>query len=125
MSISWRWILGAVLIGGLGVAAYVWIGGRAAGSQEMIGFLPRTGATLVYADLGLMRKSGLLDAIAGSKAIEEAEYKRFVERTGFDYRRDLDSLAGAINGRESFFVAAGRFDWKLLEKYIASQGGSC
>ena len=53
--------------------------------------LPADRATLVYIDTDALRKSGLLDLLAGSKAAEEADYRKFVEQTGFDYRTDLDA----------------------------------
>src|SRR6185436_20161601 len=63
--------------------------------------------------------------IAGSKPAEEPEYRKFVESTGFDYRRDLQRLAGSFSTAGTFFILSGRFDWKRLEAYAKAQGGSC
>jgi hypothetical protein len=91
----------------------------------MLACLPRTGAVAVYLDVEGLRRSGVLDLIAGSKATEDLEYQKFVEGTGFDYRRDLEALAGSFSGRNSHLVLRGAFDWKRLGAYAAAQGGKC
>ena len=42
--------------------------------------------------LAAIRNSGLLEKLFGSTVGEEAEYKTFLQRTGFDYKRDLDTV---------------------------------
>jgi hypothetical protein len=93
--------------------------------REMIACLPQTGAVLAYVNVDQLRSSGILSMLAGSKTAEDAEYKSFAEKTGFDYRRDLDRMAAAFVSGDSFFLIAGRFDWKKLNAYTAGQGGSC
>src|SRR5689334_14225375 len=63
--------------------------------------------------------------IAGSKAAEDLEYKQFVDATQFDYRRDLDAVAASFKDGQVFFALRGRFHWKNLQNYAASQGGAC
>ncbi|MGI8742394.1 MAG: hypothetical protein ACR2NN_07435 [Bryobacteraceae bacterium] len=92
---------------------------------ELASYLPDKNATLLYIDVDAMRRSGILNMIAGSKAAEELEYKSFVEQTSFDYRHDLDAVAATFNGDQVFFVLRGHFDWKRLRAYAQKQGGTC
>ncbi len=94
-------------------------------AAHMISALPFERATLFYADVDALRKAGILDLVAGSKAGEEPDYRKFVEQTGFDYRRDLDSVAAAFVSNASYFTIHGRFQWKQLAAYALAQGGEC
>lgn len=94
-------------------------------AAHMIAALPIDHATVFYADVDALRKAGILDLLAGSKAGEEPDYRKFVEQTGFDYRRDLDSVAAAFVSNASYFTVHGRFQWKQLAAYAIAQGGEC
>ena len=69
---------------------------RPYGAAELIQCLPPEQATHMFIDVAALRSSGILDLLAGSRAAEEADYKKFVDQTGFDYRTDLDAVAGAF-----------------------------
>ena len=120
-------MLCAAVVGGL----YLWRIRGGATPAEMAAFLPTGDSLLVYMDLEAMRRSGLLDAIAGRKGGEEAEYRQFMEQTGFDYREDLNALAVAIrenpasHERDAYAVARGNFDWERIAAYAKSHGGQC
>src|ERR1700684_3572870 len=73
-------------------------------------------------DLAALRKAGLLDE---AKTPLEPEYKQFLEGTGFDYKRDLDSVVASFSQSGKFFIARGRFNWAKLREYAMRQGGSC
>lgn len=122
------WHLAAALIlicvGILGTLAYR-RSRTVATPRAMLACLPRTGAVGVYLDVEALRRSGIVDLVAGSKSMEELEYQKFVEGTGFDYRRDLEALAGAFSGRNSHLVLRGNFDWKRISAYAVGQGGKC
>jgi len=94
-------------------------------AAHLVALLPSEKATVVYIDTGLLRQSGLLDLVAGSKAIEEPDYRKFVDQTGFDYRRDLDAVAAAFVDNHVYITLRGRFQWKQLNGYAESQGGEC
>src|SRR3974377_196402 len=122
----WHLVAALVLICGgiLGVLGYLrWR--KVATPRAMLACLPRSGAVTVYLDVSSLRRAGIMDLITGSKATEDLEYQKFVEGTGFDYRRDLDALAGAFSGDNSRMVLRGTFDWKRLNAYTVSQGGKC
>jgi hypothetical protein len=83
---------------------------------------PAEDSLVLAADFATLRRAGLL---APSKAAPEAEYKQFLEGTGFDSRRDLDSLTASFSRSGTYFIARGRFNWQKLREYAARQGGSC
>ena len=95
------------------------------GAARLISVLPTERATVVYLDTGELRRSGMLDLLAGSKAVEEADYRKFVDETGFDYRTDLDALAASFEENRVYATLRGRFRWKQLTAYAESQGGEC
>jgi len=94
-------------------------------AAHLVALLPSEKATVVYIDTGLLRQSGLLDLVAGPKAVEEPDYRKFVDLTGFDYRRDLDAVAAAFVDNHVYVTLRGRFQWKQLNAYAESQGGEC
>lgn len=91
----------------------------------MAAALPVDDAIVAYLDLQAMRQTGLLGAITGSKAVEEAEYRDFVDRTGFDYKTDLDQLAISFQGNSRYAVAVGRFNWNRIKEYALRNGAKC
>ena len=106
-----------------GVYAYRMRGGSK--PSDLVGYLPSAHATILYIDVAGMRRSGILNILAASKAAEELEYKQFVDQTLFDYRQDLDAVAAAFAENQTFFAVRGRFHWKNLMEYAKRQGGSC
>ena len=96
-----------------------------ASPSDLVSLLPTANASVVYIDVNTLRRSGILSLVAGSKAVEDAEYRQFVNETKFDYRRDLDAIAGAFKDGKVYFALRGRFHWKNLTDYAARQGGSC
>jgi hypothetical protein len=114
-------LLCAVAIG----AAYWWRTARTLNSIQLIESLPQARATHVFIDVDGLRKSGLLDLIAGSKSAEDPDYKTFVDQTGLDYRTDLDAVAAAFSEGNTYLALRGRFVWKKLTSYAQSHGGKC
>lgn len=88
-------------------------------------YLPLGDGALVYIDVDAMRRSGILDLIAGQKAAQELEYQSFVDETRFDYRDDLDAVAALFKGDQVFMTLRGRFDWKSIINYVEHHGGKC
>jgi hypothetical protein len=87
--------------------------------------LPTQDAMVFYIDFAALRRGGLLQLLAGSKAQEEPEYKVFVLKTDFDYKRDLDAVLACFTPRAKYLVVKGRFDWGSLQSYARDQGGTC
>ena len=94
-------------------------------APRMIAALPSEHAVVFYADVATLRRAGILDLLAGSKAAEDADYRKFVQDVGFDYRTDLDALAAAFVDHGSYFTVRGRFQWKRIDAYAKAQGGDC
>jgi hypothetical protein len=92
---------------------------------QLVGLLPKSDAVLFYADIGLLRASGVLSTLEGAKTVQEPDYRRFVSETGFAYERDLDAIAVASLPNQIFAVLRGRFDWKHLNAYATKEGGTC
>ena len=109
----------------VGPIAYRILSGGPTTPAELASYLPDKEGALIYVDVDAVRKSGILDMIAGSKAAEEADYKEFVAQTGFDYKHDLDAIAVTMRGGQMFFTARGRFAWDKLSAYAGKQGGAC
>jgi hypothetical protein len=92
--------------------------------RNLLSRFPAGDSVVVSLDVALLRRTGLLAAPI-SKLTLEPEYKQFVEGTGFDYQRDLDSVVASFSSSGTYFIARGRFNWAKLRDYAARQGGSC
>lgn len=104
---------------------FAWLWWRPAPASSLIALLPAGDSIVVYVDFATLRKAGLLDKIAGEADVEEAEYKKFADATGFRYRADLDAVALASSAEGNFLAVRGRFQRGRIESYVRAQGGSC
>ena len=114
-----------LLLCGAGAVAYWRVTYRPWSAADLIESLPPDQATHVYIDVDALRRGGILNLVAGSKAAEEPDYRKFVEQTGFDYQTDLDAAAAAFFHNDVYFALRGRFQWKKLARYAGTQGGGC
>jgi hypothetical protein len=87
--------------------------------------LPARDATQLFIDVQSLRRAGLLEMLAGSKAAEELDYQRFVAEIGFDYREDLDAVLASFWGGRSVFLLRGRFDWERIRRWAERGGAKC
>jgi hypothetical protein len=90
--------------------------------HALLSRFPVEEGSVLSIDVGLLRKAGLM---TGSKAPLEADYKQFLDGTGFDYRRDLDSVTAFFSDHGNYYIARGRFNWPKMREYVVKQGGSC
>jgi hypothetical protein len=93
--------------------------------QAMLACLPPGEGPTLYIDVALLRQTRALEQLAGQSDGEEADYRQFVEATGFDYRRDLDAVLVQWRQGTALFVVKGRFDQERLENYARTNGGLC
>src|ERR1700728_604629 len=127
MAVVTRRIALSALFGGLllvsGVAWYK-IHSRNAffDKRVLLSRFPAEEAFAMSIDVSALRSARLL---GDSKATLEPEYKQFLEGTGFDYKRDLDSVVASFSRSGTFFIARGRFNWAKLRAYAEREGGSC
>jgi hypothetical protein len=91
----------------------------------MLAYLPPGEGPVLYVDVGLLRQTGILQQLAGKPGGEEADYRQFVDASGFDYRRDLDAVLVEWRHGTALFVLKGRFDQERLETYARTNGGLC
>lgn len=96
-----------------------------ASSLALLACLPPGEGPTIYIDLGMLKKTGVLDQLAGKPGEEDADYRQFVEASGFDYRRDLDAVVVQWRRGTALFVLAGRFNQELLETYVRNNRGQC
>lgn len=115
-------LAGAVVLAG--VAIWYWMN-RAPSAGEMLAWLPEGEGPTLYIDFALLRRTGLLERLAGDTAAAEEDYKAFIGSTGFDFRRDLDAALVRFRPDATLFVLAGRFDAARLDRYAVAQGGRC
>jgi len=107
---AWLFAIGLLALGAL----YFWSQHRGMTLAEQVSHLPSSDGIFVIADAAVIKK------IAGDAASEEAEYKDFVTKTGFDYRRDMDRLVAVIGETNSYYVVTGRFDWAKISAYVGT-----
>jgi hypothetical protein len=116
----------ALLAGLLPIGGAVWFrihSTRAFFDQRvLLSRFPAEDALAMSADFSALRATGLLGE---SNTALEPEYKQFVEGTGFDYKRDLDSVTASFSRSGNYFIARGRFHWAKLREYAVREGGSC
>jgi hypothetical protein len=95
---------------------------------EMLSLLPEDASAVVYLDLAQLRSSPFLAQMFrwAPQPEPDGDYAQFLEATGFNYERDLDRVALAINRQSqnssAFAIADGRFDRKKIEAYAAPHG---
>lgn len=123
----------AVLVALAAAGAAVWFGYDryqhrfVSGDSDLVKLLPPGDVTTFFVDLAKLRQAGLLHLLTGvTPAATDRDYADFVAATGFDYTRDMDALAGAVNDdSETFFLIRGRFDWGRIQKFSEAHGGTC
>jgi len=119
------WIAAAALALLAGGALWLWHSRRDLSAAGLMAHLPPAEAVVLHVDVAALRRAGLVDLIAGSRAAEESEYKTFVTQSGFNYREHLDTVLASFQRDQAYLLLGGSFDWKALEAYARSQGGAC
>src|SRR5262249_13959369 len=92
--------------------------------------LPVDASAVIYADFAELRQGEILKSISSwsAAATTDADYKQFVNETGFDYEKDLDRVGIAIQNAgvtsHYFVLVDGKFDRKKIETYLRKNGSS-
>ncbi len=121
-----RWLAAAAVGAALGAGAWYWLRERSFyESAELLRRLPSDDAVVVSIDFSTLRVAGLLKMLSAAGPAQEPEYRTFVQKTGFDYQRDLDRVLASFRPGGVYILARGRFDWARLEAYAKGEGGSC
>src|SRR5690349_18360168 len=72
------------------IATVVYSRTRDLAPEVALARLPSDNAAVLSIDFAALRRGGIFEMLSGPVVEEEPEYKTFVEKTAFDYRRDLD-----------------------------------
>jgi len=107
------------------IAGLVWYRARALAPAALLARLPTANALVFSIDFQQLRSAGILQLLDKSKTAEDPDYVSFVQKTNFNYRVDLDLAVAAFASTGKYLLLTGRFDWKALRAYTASQGGRC
>ncbi|MGH9674383.1 MAG: hypothetical protein ACRD44_14480 [Bryobacteraceae bacterium] len=100
--------------------------GRRSTPAQLVRYLPdRPDGFVLFLDVDALRRGGVLDLLAGSRAVEEENYTAFVQETGFDYRLDLDLVVALLQSNSVHILLRGRFDWTRLTGYARKSRGTC
>jgi hypothetical protein len=104
---------------------WLWRSQSGTGARELIARIPASATSVIGIDVAALRRTGILDRLAGPREMESAEYRKFVADTGFNYRQDLDYVVAGLGDQGNYFVLRGRFNWPALERYARASGGTC
>jgi hypothetical protein len=124
---------------GLGAGAFIlisfavigyqrWLGSRESARAEALVLMPADASAVLFADFDELRHAAFIAELYAwaPKPQADAEYAQFMKDTGFDYERDLDRLAIAVekHGTDStlFAIADGKFDRERISAYAAKSG---
>lgn len=106
---------------------------------EMIGLLPPDAPLALYANVHGLRESPLLPRLLPlfSTEASDPDYAQFVQRTGFDYTRDLDRIAlawfpavsspaasGPVLPSRLLLVGDGRFRREKIKEALSHEGAT-
>jgi hypothetical protein len=90
--------------------------------EDLLKLLPGGDATVLYARVDILRKAGFLNLISTNRA-GDPDYQAFLRETRFDYRRDIDAIAGSIRETGTLLAVKGSFDWNRIAAYTRDHGG--
>jgi len=98
------------------------------GRADILSHMPADANAVVFVDLVQLRSSPFLARLLAwaPQATPDKDYAQFLQATGFNYERDLDRLALALNRQPqslaAFAIAEGRFDRKKIDAYVSQFG---
>ena len=131
---KWAWIG----LAGLAVllSAAIFFGYRKWGVQnssprgETLALMPTDASAVLFVDFSELRQAPFFAQLCAwaPKPQADADYVQFVKDSGFDYERDLDRVAIAVEkrGQDSalFAILDGRFDRQKIAAYAQKNGSA-
>lgn len=118
-----------LLLAVLGIYGYRrWSEQRQPSRNDILSLMPSDASAIFFADFSELRQAPFMNKLFAwaPKPTADADYAQFVRDTGFDYERDLDCIAAAVekHGADStlFAIAEGKFDPKKLAEYAQKSG---
>lgn len=122
---AWLLVLGVAVVCSAALGGIIWYRSIPLSTAAMYKRLAPSENMILYVDVNALRKSGILERLVGGKEVEDAEYQRFVDTIGFDYREHLNDAMVAFGRQGKFMLVRGQFNWRKLRDYATSQGGTC
>ena len=130
---SWKKLAAGILLAtGLPTGIYFayshWFTSDGDSRESLLRALPADATLVIYADIAELRQGELLKDLGSlsSKVAPDADYKQFVSETGFNYEKDLDRFAIAVENRGAtrnlFSLADGNFERNKIEAYLRKNG---
>jgi hypothetical protein len=98
--------------------------------EEALSLLPTDASAVLFLDFGELRQAPFVAQLYAwaPKPQADADYVQFLKETGFDYERDLDRLAIAVEkrGQDSalFAIADGKFNRQKISNYALKDGSA-
>src|SRR6266849_2566246 len=98
--------------------------------DEALVLMPADAGAVLFADFGELRQAPFTSQLYAwaPKPQTDADYAQFVKETGFDYERDLDRIAIAVEkrGQDSilFAILDGKFDRQKISAYVLKDGSA-
>lgn len=119
----WFTITAAAASAAMAVVLWWTLGARLARPSDHLRYLPPNALIAIHLDFAALRENALVRQALRSQAPPqwEHDYAGFVQATGFNFEKDLDSVSLGLSGREGArelqAVAAGRFERAKVEQY--------
>jgi hypothetical protein len=124
---------------GLGAAAAIlisfvvfgyqrWSGLSEVARGESLALMPADASAVLFADFDELRRAPFIADLHAwaPKPLVDTEYAQFLKDTGFDYERDLDRIAIAVQRRGTdsalLVIADGKFDRQKISAYALKSG---
>jgi len=96
--------------------------------KEALALMPADASAVLFVDFGELRRAPFIAQLYAWAPQPQADldYAQFVKQTGFDYERDIDHLAVAVEkrGQDSavFAVVDGKFDRQKISAFAKKDG---
>jgi hypothetical protein len=117
----------------VGAAAFLgyrkWSVNTSSAREETLALMPTDASAVLFVDFGELRQAPFVSRLYAwaPKPQADEDYAQFVKDTGFDYERDLDRVAIAVEkrGQDSalFAILDGKFDRQRISA-LALKGGT-
>jgi hypothetical protein len=96
--------------------------------EELLALMPTDASAVLFVDFGELRHAPFIAQLYSwaPKPEADADYAQFVKETEFDYERDLDRLAIAVEKRDQdssvFALIDGKFDRQKISAFAKKNG---
>jgi hypothetical protein len=123
-----KWFIGvSILATALGWAGTMTIpAATVAPDEATLKYFPPETQSIAFVDVAALRNAPLVqDALKSGQFQTPQNFQEIIDKTGFDIRRDLDTVTvGSINTRERLIVANAHYDKLKVEQFLRDSGNS-